>query len=175
MDIMERARKITCMIFDVDGTLTDGCIYMGSSGEMFKAFSVKDGLAIRLAGRLGYKTVIVTGRESLIVKVRAREMEISEIYQGISDKGALIGEICRNFSITPAEVAYLGDDINDLAAMRLVGFACVPRDAADAVKEAAHFVAGKDGGHGAAREAVEFILKAQDKWKPGVELLLNAK
>jgi 3-deoxy-D-manno-octulosonate 8-phosphate phosphatase (KDO 8-P phosphatase) len=175
VDNLARARKITCMVFDVDGTLTDGRIYMGPSGEACKAFSAKDGLAIKLAGRLGYKTAFVTGRAGQIVKARARELEITEIYQGVTDKGPAIGEICQKFAITPEQIAYVGDDLNDLAAMRLAGFACAPRDAADAVKEAAHFVSGFGGGQGAAREVVEFILKAQDKWDAGVELLLQAK
>jgi 3-deoxy-D-manno-octulosonate 8-phosphate phosphatase (KDO 8-P phosphatase) len=163
------------MVFDVDGTLTDGRIYMGPSGEVCKAFSAKDGLAIKMAGRLGYKTAIVTGRAGRIVKERARELEIAEIYQGVADKAPVIGKICQKFAITPEQIAYVGDDLNDLAAMRLAGFACAPLDAADAVKEAAHFVSGLGGGRGAAREAVEFILKAQDRWDAGVELLLKAK
>jgi 3-deoxy-D-manno-octulosonate 8-phosphate phosphatase (KDO 8-P phosphatase) len=175
MDNTARARKITCLVFDVDGTLTDGRIYMGPSGEACKAFDAKDGLAIKLAGRLGYKTALLTGRTGLIVKARAEEMEISEIRQGAIDKGPAIGEICQKFAITPENVAYMGDDLNDLAPMRLVGLACAPRDAAQAVKEAAHFVSGQDGGRGAAREAVEFILKAQGKWEAGVALLSKAK
>jgi 3-deoxy-D-manno-octulosonate 8-phosphate phosphatase (KDO 8-P phosphatase) len=175
MDSIERARKITCMAFDVDGTLTDGRIYMGPSGEMFKAFNAKDGLAIKLANRLGYKTVIVTGRVSRIVEARAQELEISAVYQGITDKGSAIGEICRKFAITAGEIAYMGDDVNDLAPMRLAGFACAPQDAADRVKEAAHFVSVWEGGQGAAREAVEFILKTQGKWESGLEFLLKAK
>jgi 3-deoxy-D-manno-octulosonate 8-phosphate phosphatase (KDO 8-P phosphatase) len=174
MDNITRASAIKCFVFDVDGTLTDGRIYMGEAGELCKAFHAKDGLAIRLAGQLGYKTVIITGRTSRIVERRAKELAICALYQGVLAKKRLLEEVCRQFYLTAEEVAYMGDDVNDLPAMRLAGLACAPRDAAAEVKQVAHFIAEEDGGRGAARSAVEFVLTAQGRWEKVLAVFAEA-
>jgi len=150
---------IKYLIMDVDGTLTDGKIYMGSEGEVMKAFSIKDGCGIHdLLIPSGVSPVIITGRKSGIVEKRCIELGISMIYQGIPNKLEKLGEITRDFS----EIAYIGDDINDLVAMKAIkkagGVTGCPSDAAGQVVDIADFVALRKGGDGAVREFVEWLL-----------------
>jgi 3-deoxy-D-manno-octulosonate 8-phosphate phosphatase (KDO 8-P phosphatase) len=171
----EYIKKISCLVFDVDGTLTDGHIYMGTEGELFKAFDSKDGLAIKLAGQLGYKTALITGRQSQIVENRARELAINAVYQGVVDKTQALKDLCRQFSVEAENIAYMGDDLNDLSALLWVGLPCAPVNACEEIKNAAKFVSARKGGRGAVREMIEFILKTQDKWPEGIRLFLKTK
>lgn len=147
-------------IMDVDGTLTDGKIYMGEDGEIMKAFSVKDGAGIHdilLPG--GIIPIIITGRRSRIVENRCREIGIKDIYQGVSNKTEKLFEITKKMS----EVAYIGDDINDLGVMNAVkkygGKVGCPGDAIQKVKELADFISSKNGGDGAVREFIEWLME----------------
>jgi len=160
----DRAKKIKLIIFDVDGTLTDGGIYIGERGEMFKAFNCHDGFGITAAHTVGLKTAIITGRTSTITANRAKELGISAVKQGAMDKRDAYNELKAEFNLTDEQIAYVGDDVIDLPVFVQVGFAAAVGDANFEVKDRAHFVAEKFGGHGAAREVIEFILKAQGKW-----------
>jgi 3-deoxy-D-manno-octulosonate 8-phosphate phosphatase, YrbI family len=173
MDILQRAKNIKMMVFDVDGTLTDGSVYVGVQGEMMKAFNVKDGLGIGLALQNGFKVALVTGRKSEMLLKRAQELGVSEIYQGVSDKVSVLKDICVKHDIKIEEVAFMGDDLNDFMAMQKVGLACVPNDAAGDVKQVAHYVTAENGGKGAARAFIEYILKAQDVWQKAVQSYVN--
>ena len=163
-DAFNRAKKIKLIIFDVDGTLTDGGIYIGTSGEMFKAFNCQDGFAIVTAHKIGLKTAIITGRESAITTNRAKELGITAVKQGHLDKRNAYKELKAEFNLRDEEIAYIGDDIIDLPVLVQVGFRAAVSNANIEVKEIAHFVAEKDGGKGAVREVMEFIFKAQSKW-----------
>jgi 3-deoxy-D-manno-octulosonate 8-phosphate phosphatase (KDO 8-P phosphatase) len=163
-DAFSRAQKIKLIIFDVDGTLTDGGIYISASGEMFKAFNCQDGFGIVTAHKLGLKTAIITGRESVITLNRAKELEITAVKQGQMNKRNAYKELKAEFNLTDEEIAYVGDDIIDLPVLVQVGFRAAVGNANIAVKERAHFVAENDGGKGAVREVLEFILKSQGKW-----------
>lgn len=151
--------KVKYLVMDVDGTLTDGKIYMGVNGEVCKAFNVKDGCGIydRLIPS-GTVPIIITGRESAIVLNRCHELGIKRVYQGISDKISKLFEITEDFS----EVAYIGDDINDLPCMKSVksagGIVGCPADAVGAVKSIADYVSKYNGGEGAVRDFIEWIL-----------------
>lgn len=164
----ERAKKIKMVIFDVDGTLTDGVIGMGNLGELFKSFNCRDGMGFTLAHGVGIKTAIITGRTSELVQNRANELKISSVWQGVSDKRMAYAQLKEQYNVTDEEVAYLGDDLNDLPIMKLVALPCAVGDAVPEVKKAALFVAEHDGGKGAARDTFEFILKAQDKWQAAI-------
>ena len=147
---------------DVDGTLTDGKIYMGTDGELCKAFNVKDGCGILdIAIPAGLVPVIITGRESVIVSNRCREIGIEMVYQGVRNKAQKLTEVVEDLS----EVAYIGDDINDLACMKLVkkagGRVGCPADAVGKVKEMADFVADHNGGDGAVRDYIEWIVETR--------------
>lgn len=163
-DAFSRAQKIKLIIFDIDGTLTDGGIYISASGEMFKAFNCQDGFGIVTAHKLGLKTAIITGRESVITLNRAKELGITAVKQGQMDKRNAYKELKAEFNLTDEEIAYVGDDIIDLPVLVQVGFRAAVGNANIAVKERAHFVAENDGGKGAVREVLEFILKSQGKW-----------
>lgn len=163
-DAFNRAKKIKLIIFDVDGTLTDGGIYIGTNGEIFKAFNCQDGFGIVTAHKLGLKTAIITGRESVITSNRAKELGITAVKQGQMDKRNAYKELKAEFNLRDEEIAYVGDDIIDLPVFVQVGFRAAVGNANIELKERAHFVAKNDGGKGAVREVLEFILKSQGKW-----------
>ena len=149
--------KIKMLVMDVDGTLTDGKIYMGSDGEVFKAFDVKDGYAIAHLHEVGIIPVIITGRKSKIVENRAKELNIKEVYQGVSDKVEKLKEVAKDNGVLLEEVAYIGDDLNDLDCMSICGLSACPNDAIDEVKSNVDFKCNKNGGYGAVREFIEYI------------------
>ena len=154
-------KNIKYLVMDVDGTLTDGKIYMGNSGEVMKAFSVKDGCGIHdILIPSGITPVIITGRKSDIVLNRCNEIGINEVYQGISNKIDKLFTITSDFS----SVAYIGDDINDFLCMMLVkeagGIVGCPKDAASKVTRIADFVAEYKGGDGAVRNFIEWIIES---------------
>ena len=164
-DAMERARKVELIIFDVDGVLTDGKIYMGVNGELFKAFNCRDGFGISNAQKVGLKTAIITGRSSPCTANRARELGIDSIKQGQMNKRNAYNELKAEFNLTDDKIAYVADDVIDLPVFVQVGFRAAVGDADEEVKRRAHFIAEKIGGNGAVREVLEFILKAQGKWE----------
>jgi len=166
---LDRAKKIRMVIFDVDGVLTDGGIYVGAEGELFKPFFCRDGLGITLARKNGLKTAIITGRNSPQVERRGEELHIDAIWQGCMDKRQAYGELKKRFSLKDEEVAYIGDDLIDLPILVQAGFAAAVADAAPEVRQRVHVVSGFPGGKGAVREILEFILKAQEKWESIVE------
>lgn len=164
MDSVLYAQKVKLIIFDVDGVLTAGQIIFGQDGEALKAFHCQDGMGISLAHKAGIKTAIITGRESQIVHRRATELKIGDIHQGAADKVIAFGELLQKHNLTPEQVAYVGDDINDLPVMVQVGLPCAVGNAVPEVKSAARYVATRQGGNGAVREIIEFILKSQNTW-----------
>ena len=152
--------SIKLFVMDVDGTMTDGHIYIGASGEMMKAFDVKDGYAIyHMLPAHNIIPVIITGRSSDIVATRAKELKITELYQGVSDKLAVLAAVAAKYGVTPDQIAYIGDDLNDLDAMAYCGLSACPADAVPEVLQAAEYVCKHNGGRGAVREFVEAILK----------------
>lgn len=158
-------REISVILSDVDGVMTDGGIIFDNQGIETKRFHVRDGLGIRLWQRAGGKFGIITGRNSHIVKLRATELEIDIVRQGQSEKLPTAREVMAELNVPPATVCYIGDDLPDLAVMQSVGLAVAVADAADEIKNIAGMVTHSAGGHGAVREAVEFILKAQGRWE----------
>ncbi len=156
---------IKLVLLDVDGTLTDGGIYRGNNGEELKRFNVKDGYAIVNAQKLGIEFGIITGRKSELVEIRSNELKIKYLYQGISEKTVILEEIMQKTGLEKEEIAYMGDDLNDILIMKQSGLTGAPRDAADEVIQIVDFVSGKNGGSGAVREFVEYILKKDGKWE----------
>lgn len=148
------------LVMDVDGTLTDGCIYMGGQGEAMKAFHVRDGYAIaHLLPELDIRPVILTGRHSEIVAQRARELGISLLFQGVQDKLAVLRQLAADLGCTAEEIAYIGDDLNDLDCIRFCGFSACPCDSAPEVLEAVRYVCRTPGGRGAVRELVDLLRR----------------
>jgi len=178
-----RAKKIELLLFDVDGVLTDGKLFFlpnsvdsqqnitqqkaqsASSMIEFKGFHAHDGASISLARLGGIKTGLITKRVSETVALRARDLKLEYIYQGVQDKRTCFNEIVQKAGLKPEEAAFVGDDVVDLPAMRAGGLAIAVKNARAEVKREAHYVTPHAGGEGALRDAVEFILKAQSKWK----------
>jgi 3-deoxy-D-manno-octulosonate 8-phosphate phosphatase (KDO 8-P phosphatase) len=192
-----RARKIKLLLFDVDGVLTDGKLFFipreipreasegsgsaldlpASSPQMieFKGFHAHDGVAISLARLGGIKTGLITKRVSETVALRARDLKLEYVSQGIQDKGTAFEKTVEQAGLRPDEAAFVGDDVIDLPAMRAAGLAIAVKNARAEVKEEADYVTPHAGGDGAARDAVEFILKAQGKWRKVVDTYLEGK
>src|SRR3954463_9478839 len=185
-----RARKIKLLLFDVDGVLTDGKLFflpdrqsnhqgaseLSAQGSLeFKGFHAHDGVANSLARIGGIRTGLITPRYSQNVALRARDLKLEIVSQGIRDKGTAFNKIVRDAGLTPDAAAFVGDDIVDLPAMRAAGFAIAVKNARAEVKQEAHYVTANAGGEGALRDAVEFILKAQGKWQKVVEAYLGER
>jgi 3-deoxy-D-manno-octulosonate 8-phosphate phosphatase (KDO 8-P phosphatase) len=172
-ELQARAAAVKLLVFDVDGVLTDGGLYYGPDGEAFKRFDVKDGHALVMARLLGLPAAVLTARTSRIVEVRGKELGLVAVEQGHKDKVKGLVQLCDKVGVTPADCAYMGDDINDLAPMGLVGLAACPADAVLEIRQRALFVAQSPGGRGAARELVELCLKTNQRWEQGLEMMLQ--
>jgi 3-deoxy-D-manno-octulosonate 8-phosphate phosphatase (KDO 8-P phosphatase) len=151
-------RMIKLLILDIDGTLTDGKLYISAKGELMKTFNVKDGLLVADLTRYDIVPVVITGRKSKILSRRCKELNITEVYQGIHDKVTQLRAIVAKYHCSFDEVAYIGDDLNDLECMKLCGISGCPADAVDQVKRAVTYVCAKNGGDGAVREFIEYFL-----------------
>lgn len=160
-DAPARAAAIGLMAFDVDGTLTDGHIFIGPHGEAMKSFSVRDGFGLSLLRQNGVVLAIITARRSSIVEHRAAELGIAHVVQGAHDKGVALAELAAREKLTLSQCGFMGDDWPDLAAMRRAGFAAAPANADPEVLAHAHWVSDLPAGRGAARELAEFILIAK--------------
>lgn len=165
---------ICLLALDVDGVLTDGSINMGAQGELFKSFYAQDGLGISVALRSGLQIAIITGRKSEIIHRRAQELGIQMVQEGVKDKYLALEQLQNQLGLSRGQVAYMGDDLNDLPAFRAAGVTFAPADAVEEVREAASFVTEAAGGRGAVREAIAMILRAQNKWQQIVNAYLNA-
>ncbi|MDR0548037.1 MAG: HAD hydrolase family protein [Deltaproteobacteria bacterium] len=150
--------------FDVDGVMTDGGIILNDLGEESKRFHSRDGHGLKMLARAGLSIGIITGRQSQVVALRAKELGLTDPRQGSTDKLATYLEILEEKGLKPEETAFAGDDLVDLPVLRRVGLAMAPADACPEALAAAHFVSKAKGGHGAVREMVEFILKGQGLW-----------
>ncbi|OEU63266.1 MAG: phenylphosphate carboxylase subunit delta [Desulfobacterales bacterium PC51MH44] len=158
-------KGIKLLILDVDGVLTDGGIIYNDNGMETKVFNVKDGLGIRLLMEAGINLCIVTGRSSNALYNRCKNLGITHIFDGIRDKAAILDHILDQTGVSAAEVAFIGDDLPDLALMKMVGLSIAVADAHKTVLENADMVTSAKGGNGAVREACEAILKAQGLWE----------
>jgi 3-deoxy-D-manno-octulosonate 8-phosphate phosphatase (KDO 8-P phosphatase) len=179
----DRARRIKVLIFDVDGVLTDGQLYFlpqtaadgTQTGLEFKGFTAHDGLGITLARLGGLRVGIITKRTSATVAIRARDLKLEFVYQGQAHKLAAAEEIVAKAGCTLAELAYVGDDVVDLPVMRACGLSIATANARPQAKTAAHYVTPNPGGHGAGRDAIDFILAAQGRLDEVIEAFLDAE
>lgn len=160
----KKAAEIKLLFMDVDGVLTDGRITLNERGEEIKSFDVKDGYGLKLLMRDGIEVIIVTGRRSRVVAHRARELGISEVYQGISDKRSLCRRLIEERGLVRSQIASVGDDLPDLAMFQESGLRISVADAAGEVREQADFISSRKGGFGAVREIAEWMLKCRGCW-----------
>ena len=156
-----RLARVRLIVLDVDGTLTDGTVTYTDDGRELKSFHIHDGIGMVLCGFVGVRIAWITGRKSVMVERRAQELGVMHLYQKIRDKATALAEIALREGVSPEEMAFMGDDLIDLPAFRNVGVAIAPGDAVSEVRAAAHLVTVRDGGRGAAREAIEAILRAR--------------
>ena len=167
-------KKLKLLVFDVDGVLTDGGLYYGHDGEAFKRFNVKDGHALVMARLTGLPSAVLTARTSKMVAIRGEELKLAAVLQGQKYKAPGLRTLCKSLGLEPTDCAYMGDDTNDLPPMELAGLSACPADAAIEVRQAADFVSKLDGGHGAVRDFVERVLKAQGRWQQALDAMRNA-
>ena len=163
-NLKARAQKIKLVIFDVDGVMTDGSLFIGDDGQEYKMFNTQDGLGMRLLKKSGIKLAIITGRNSNSVLIRAENLEVDYFYQGISDKREAFNDLIKKTGLKAEECAFMGDDIVDLPPMLQSGLAITVPGSHDEVKKIAHFITEKIAGYGAVREACDLIMKAQDTY-----------
>ena len=160
-DILEKARDIRMVIFDVDGVLTDGSLFVGDDGQEYRAFNSKDGHGMRMLQEAGVEIAILTGRTSNVVRLRMEELGIERVMQGHRAKLPAFEALLADSGLAPEQIAYVGDDVVDLPVMTRVGLAIGVADAHPLVKRHAHWLTGSPGGRGAAREVCELILEAR--------------
>ncbi len=165
-DILQnKLKKIQLLVVDVDGTLTDGGLILGSDDQEFKRFDVQDGFGLVLAKKYGIKTSVITAKQSDIVQKRMQDLKIDYVYQNVSDKMQAMDEILFHTGLSHETVCYVGDELTDVLAIKNAGVGVAVANAREEVKHLADYITEASGGYGAVRETVELILHAQNKWE----------
>jgi 3-deoxy-D-manno-octulosonate 8-phosphate phosphatase (KDO 8-P phosphatase) len=165
---IKKCKKIKFLLTDVDGVLTDGGRYYSKDGEILKKFHVRDGMGINILLRNNIKTIILTKEKSMITKKWAKDMNIFKVYSGLIKKEQVLTKICKQYKVNLDEIAFIGDDVNDVEVLKKVGFAVVPHDSVFQVKKIADFICKSSGGKGCFREISDLILlskfSTKTKW-----------
>jgi 3-deoxy-D-manno-octulosonate 8-phosphate phosphatase (KDO 8-P phosphatase) len=161
LDLLDRARAVRLLVLDVDGVLTDGTLYYSANGEELKAFNIRDGLGIKMLRSGGVELAIVTGRSSRALELRAENLGIRHLYQGVERKLVAFEQLLGELGLTAGQAACMGDDLPDLPLLARCALAVTVPEAPDALRTRAHYVTRRRGGRGAVREACELILEAQ--------------
>lgn len=172
-ELLARAKRIRLAVFDVDGVLTDGSLYLGENGNEYKAFNVRDGLGMVMLRKTGCHLAVITARSSSIVAERMQSLGINHVFQGQDDKKVAMLELVKHLDLQREQILYLGDDLVDLPAMQQSGFPVAVADAHPLVKEASLAITDAPGGRGAAREVCEFLMHAQDTFAAQVKRILG--
>jgi len=164
MQFRERLAQVRMMVFDVDGVLTDGSLFIGDDGQEYKAFNSRDGHGMKMLRSTGVEIGIITGRTSKVVNLRMASLGIEHVYQGQLDKTAAMHDLLTKTGLQPGQVVYVGDDVVDIPAMRLAGFSIAVADAHELVRAQADWTTPSRGGRGAARDACELVMSAQGNY-----------
>ena len=165
LKIKQKCKKVKLLITDVDGVLTDGGRYYSKEGEVLKKFHVRDGMGVNILLRNNIKTIILTKEKSMITKKWAKDMNISQVYSGFTKKELALTQICKKYKVSLKEIAFIGDDINDLEVLEKVAFSAVPNDAVIQVKKIADYICKASGGKGCFREISDLILLSKFSYK----------
>ena len=168
-DLSDRILKISLLVLDVDGVMTDGRIIYGDYGDELKCFDVQDGLGIALLKRVGIPTAIISAKKSKINQRRAKELGVYKLFQKVPDKLKVFERLIKKLRLKPEQACFIADDLVDIPVLSRVGLAVGVKNAVEEVKEIAHYVTLKNGGRGAVREIVDLILKTQGKWEQATE------
>ncbi len=156
-----KARKIKVVLTDVDGVLTDGGMYYSTKGDIMKKFHARDGMGVTLLRKNNIPSIIVTKEKNEIIKQWSKKMKIDKLLMGIINKEAVLEKICKNYSVQASEICYIGDDINDLGLLKLVGLSATPSDGIIEVQKICDYICKNNGGNGVFREVVNMILLSQ--------------
>jgi 3-deoxy-D-manno-octulosonate 8-phosphate phosphatase (KDO 8-P phosphatase) len=159
-----KLRHISTFIFDYDGVLTDGTVILQADGDALRTANVKDGFALHLAVRLGYRVVIISGGSSETMKRRFEALKIKDFFLGVPNKLEVFEKFIHDNNIAPEQVLYMGDDLPDFRPMQKAGLPCCPADAVPEIKAISHYISGFRGGGGCVRDVIEQTLKIQGKW-----------
>lgn len=165
MNVLEQFNKISTFIFDVDGVLTDGTLFVLSGEEQIRRMNVKDGLGLQMALRNGYSVIIISGGYSAPVKDRLEKLGITEIHMAITDKKEFVNDYLVHQKIEWNEILFMGDDLPDLDLLQAVGLSCCPADAVMEIKQVSHYISHLKGGEGCVRDVIEKVLKVNDHWR----------
>lgn len=160
----ENLTDITTFIFDIDGVLTDGSVILEPTGEQTRTMNIKDGFALQLAVKRGFKVAIISGGKNEIVRKRFTGLGIHDVYMGASDKWDSFDELKLTYNLKDGEIAYMGDDIPDYEIMSKIALPACPNDAATEIKQISQYISPKAGGKGCVRDLIEKVMRAQDKW-----------
>jgi len=163
-DLQAMLSKVTTFLFDYDGVMTDGTVYMDSNGDPLRSSNVKDGYALQLASKLGYNVAVISGAVVTNITKRLNSLGVRDVFTGAFDKVLTLDEYMKQKQLTPEQIVFMGDDIPDLRVMQKVGVPACPADAADEVKAISVFISKCPGGRGCVRDIIEQTLKSQGKW-----------
>ena len=169
--LKDKIKKISLIISDVDGVLTNGTIFVGSDGTEFKQFNVEDGTGAAFARLASIPVILISGRKSESTSIRAKELSISHCFQGSLDKTTPYKKVCEIYNVNPENIAYIGDGLIDVPVMLQSGFSIAPKDAHQSVKDISDYIATKCGGEGVLREVVELILNEQGRYDKILDLM----
>jgi YrbI family 3-deoxy-D-manno-octulosonate 8-phosphate phosphatase len=164
LKLQKQSERITHLILDVDGVFTDGCIYYGADGEMMKKFDMRDGMGLEILRQYGVEVMVMTSENSQIVASRMKKLKIEDVFLGVKDKYSLLSRIVRDRNLSFSQIAYMGDDVNDLANMCAAGWSLAPANATQPIKNHADVILQNDSANGAIREATEFIIKYNHRY-----------
>lgn len=165
MTLLDRFKKISTFVLDVDGVLTDGTIYVFDNGEQVRRMSIRDGFALQLAVKKGYRILVISGGNSPAVVSRLKKLGVTDIFMGVLDKRTAIQQYIDDHKLIKENVLFMGDDIPDYAPMHVVGLPCAPADAAQEIRKVAAYICNAEGGKGCVREVIEKVLKLNDHWE----------
>jgi 3-deoxy-D-manno-octulosonate 8-phosphate phosphatase (KDO 8-P phosphatase) len=160
-----KLNRVKAFLFDVDGVLTDGSVTLMPDGEQVRIMNIKDGYALQLAVKKGYKIAIISGARSEMVRTRLNKLGITDVYLGIESKVDTYKELLEIYELTADEILYMGDDIPDYEVMKRVGIPTCPKDSVQEIKDISLYVSHQKGGKGAVRDVIEQVMKVQGKWK----------
>ena len=165
MNILDQFKHVNTFVFDVDGVLTDGTLFVFDDGQFVRRMNIKDGFALQLAVKKGYRVVIISGGASDAVIQRLNRLGIHDVFMQVTDKRGKLTEYAQQHGLKMSEVLFMGDDIPDYAVMQQVGLPCAPADAATEIKQIAKYIAQLPGGQGCVREVIEKVLKLNNNWE----------
>ena len=165
VNLLNKCKKIKVVLSDVDGVLTDGGMYYTENGDYMKKFHARDGMGVNILRRNNIPTIIITKEKNKIIEQWAKRMKVTKLYQGIIQKESLTDEICQTFNIVPSQLAYIGDDINDVELLKKVGLSAAPSDCIPLVKKNCDYVCASSGGNAAFREVADLIIESQKRKK----------